>query len=244
MADIRKTEALILTAMRFRETSLINSALTRHDGKIKLVARGARRPRSKFCGALEPFCLDTVIFYKKEDRDLYTLSDAVVIEPFDGIRRSVRKSHGALVVCELLDRTQPAGEGDERIFGLALSCLHALNNGGEPDTRHVLYGFLLRSLALLGVKPSLETCVRCHGPIPPPQKYNFSVGAGGLVCDKDFDDSVVPLQPETVKNMRALYRGATVAFSDRSLGDTQRLLPAYFYLHLDGLCLNSLKYVK
>jgi DNA repair protein RecO (recombination protein O) len=244
MADIRKTEALILTTMRFRETSLITSALTKYDGKIKLVAKGARRPRSKFCGALEPFCLDTVIFYKKEDRDLYTLSDAVVIESFDKIRRSARKSHGALVICELLDRTQPAGEGDEWIFGLAVSCLHMLNDSHESDTRHVLYRFLLKSLDLLGVKPTLESCMRCHAPIPPPQKYNFSVAAGGLVCDKDFDDSVVSLQPETVNAMKALYRGAVTALSDDSLGDIQRLLPLYFYYHLGGLRLNSLKYVK
>ncbi|HEX7320854.1 MAG TPA: DNA repair protein RecO [bacterium] len=244
MADIRKTEALILTTIRFKETSLITSTLTRNEGKIKLVAKGARRPRSKFCGALEPFCLDTVIFYKKEDRDLYTLSDAVVIEPFDGIRKSARKSHGALVICELLDRTQPAGEGDERIFGLAVYCLHVLNDSHESDTRDVLYRFLLQSLDLLGVKPTLEKCMRCHIPITLPQKYNFSIAAGGLVCDKDFDDSVVSLQPETVNAMKALYRGTTAILSDGSLGDIQHLLPAYFYYHLGGLRLNSLKYAK
>ncbi len=244
MADIRKTEALILTAMQFKETSLITSALTRYDGKIKLVAKGARRPRSKFCGTLEPFCLDTVIFYKKEERDLYTLSDAAVIESFDGIRRSARKSHGALVICELLDRTQPAGEGDERIFGLAVSCLHMLNDSHESDTRSVLYRFLLQSWALLGVKPALDKCMRCHAPIPQPKKYNFSIGAGGLVCDKDFDDSVISLKSETVNAMKALYRGATPVLSEDLLSDIQRLLPAYFYLHMGGLRLNSLKYVK
>ena len=66
MANIIKTEGFVLKTMLFKESSLIASIFTKKFGKIKVLAKGVRRPKSKLCGALELFNLDEIIFYKRE----------------------------------------------------------------------------------------------------------------------------------------------------------------------------------
>ena len=88
---IVKSEAIFLKGTNWRESSRILTAFSRDYGKVKLVAKGARRPKSKYGAALEPLTHAQIIFYQRETRDLYTLSEAGVLDTFEGIKGSLEK---------------------------------------------------------------------------------------------------------------------------------------------------------
>lgn len=245
MANILKTEGIVLNTWDFKESSLICSVMTRKFGKIRLLAKGARRPKSKFCGELEPFSLDEIIFYKKEHKDLYTLSDTMLLEFFAGIRSSIAKVNAALVLCEFFDKTLPAEESDENAYRMMLSYLKALGLENENSIKRLVLCTLALALEPSGVKPELSGCVRCKQPLSHTDKrVNFSLSAGGLVCDQHFDDTVMVLKEKTVTALGQVYEGKPAVINDDMILEIERFLTDYIYYHLHGIALNSLKHLK
>lgn len=244
MANIQKTEGIILTTRPFKESSLFCSVFTKKFGKIKVLAKGARRPKSKFCGTLEPFSLDEIIFYKRELKEIYTLSDAVIINNFEKIRSSVIKVNAAQILCEFFEKTLAPGEKEEKDYNLLLFFLKKLPAIDESKVKSLTYYFLLKALGTGGVKPYLKDCVRCRQPIKLTEKVNFSISEGGLVCDKHFDDTVIFLVGKTVRVIREVYENKTPVIEEDTRNEIEKLIPDYLFYHLHNLVLNSLKFLK
>ena len=244
MPNIQKTEGIILTTRPFKESSLIASFFTRKFGKIKIIAKGCRRPKSKMCGALEPFARDEIIFYKREAKDLYTLSDAVILNAFTPIRMSVRKVAAAQTLCEFTDKTSPSEEPDEKTYTLLVNFLEVVAHAEETSLKTLAYFYLLRGMGHAGLRPHLADCVRCRAECGGAgEKSSFSLAAGGLVCDRHFDDTVISLRPETVAVLRRAYDNRKVTVTWSALEEIERLVPRYIEYHMDGLSLNSLKHL-
>ncbi len=244
MANIIKTNGIVLNTIPFKESSLFASLLTRRFGKVKILAKGCRRPKSKLCGALELFNLDEVIFYKREFKETYTLSDAVIIDDFEKIRSHPEKVNAAMVLCEFFQKTLPAEERDDNAFTLLLHFLKELQNADESSIKSLMFFSLLKALSGAGVRPHLENCVRCHKSIGYEKMINFSVGAGGIVCDKDFDDTVVLLDITTINSLKQIYDNKTVFIDHNTVNDIEKFFSEYLYHHLNGLVLHSLKHLK
>jgi len=245
MANILKTLAIVLKTMRFKESSLIASLLTQKFGKIKILAKGIKRPKSKFCGALEPFILTEIIFYKREFKELYTVSSMEIVDYFDSIRIGPKKVNAALVLCEFFDKTLPPEECDNSAFILLLSFLKKLQQEDELNVCSLLYCFLLRALSGAGITPHLKDCVRCHQPINfDGDKIDFSIGAGGVVCDMHFDDTTISISRETLGSLGQIYNNRGVQFSRNSLAEIEDFIPDYLVYHLNGLVLNSLRQLR
>jgi DNA repair protein RecO (recombination protein O) len=244
MANIIKTHGFVLNTIPFKESSMFVSLLTKQNGKVKLIAKGVRRPKSRMCGALERFSLDEIIYYRRESKEVYTLSDAVVIQGFDAIRARPEKVNAALVLCEFFDKTLPPEEPHTHAFLLLQDFLAVLTAAGEQQTKSTTYAFLLRALPDAGVPPRIDSCVRCHAPIRyNNKKVDFSIGAGGVVCERDFDDTVVFMHHDTLNVLDSIYKDRAVVMTDQTVADLARLIPDYLYYHLDGLNLNSLKHL-
>lgn len=245
MANIIKTKGIILKTMPFKESSLFASILTEDYGKIKVLAKGCRRPKSKLCGALEPFNLDEIIFYKRESKEIYTLSDAGILNDFEKIRQYPAKVNAALVLCEFFEKAMPAEEKDERSFNLLIRFLKEIQRAEEPSLKAVTYYYLLSALALAGIRPHLENCVRCHSAIQyRNKKSDFSISAGGIVCDKHYDDTVVFLSNETISALKAIYGEYTRRMSRNALNEIEKIIPDYLYYHMNNLTLHSLKQLR
>ena len=245
MANIIKTKAIVLKTIPFKESSLITSLLTDKLGKIKVLAKGIRRPKSKLCGTLEPFSLDEIIFYKREFKEMYTLSDASVLEGFDHIRSQPGSVHAAMVFCEFFDKTLPAEERDDESFSFFVRFLKKLQSVDETEVKSLVFSYLLRALSGAGVRPHIENCVRCHTPMRTHEKkFNFSINAGGLVCSKHYDDTVIFLSTETVDTIKKIYNNKDININNNSLREMENLIPAYLYYHLNSLVLHSLKHLR
>lgn len=245
MATIIKTRAIVLKTTPFKESSLITSLLTDRHGKIKVIAKGIRRPKSKFCGALEPFSLDEIIFYKREFKEMYTLSDAFIVDDFEDVRARPERVHAAMILCEFFDKTLPSEEHDDESFLLLLEFLKKLRKTDETEVKSIVFTYLFRVLSGAGVRPHLDNCVRCHTAINyQDKKIDFSINAGGLVCNKHFDDTVIFLSAETVDLIKKIYDHKDITIDNNSLREIENLIPDYLYYHLNSLVLHSLKHLK
>jgi DNA repair protein RecO (recombination protein O) len=142
MANIIKTEGFVLKTMLFKESSLIASIFTKKFGKIKVLAKGVRRPKSKLCGA-----------------------DAVVIDDFEKVRVYPRKVNAGMVLCEFFEKTLPLEEIDSHAYTLLLNFLKELQDIDKAAIKSLTYYYLLKTLSGAGVRPHFENCVRCHEPI-------------------------------------------------------------------------------
>jgi DNA repair protein RecO (recombination protein O) len=245
MANIIKCRGFVLNTTPFKESSLIASVLTSKLGKVTLMAKGIRRPKSKMCGAMEPFSFDEVIFYRREFKDIYTLSDAVVIDSFPEIRSDPYKVSGALVLCEFYHKTLPMEETDTRVFSEFLRFLNSMRRAGSQAVRTVVITHLIRAFSASGVMPHLDDCVRCNRQVGGSNgKIDFSITAGGTVCSKHHDDTVLLLSRQTVDALKGSYQRVHVQIDSSTLTEIENFVSDYMYVHLNNLRLHSLKHFK
>jgi DNA repair protein RecO (recombination protein O) len=160
------SDALILRTYKLAEADRIVVFLTRDRGKKRGVAKGARRARSRFTGALEPLTRAEVAYYERELRDLVRINyveaqRSALTNVARGTQDASALGHSEYFA-ELIDEWAPEGHADERLFRLGSSVIDALADGvpTEPLARYFEF-WLLR---LQGVYPQLSACPECGGP--------------------------------------------------------------------------------
>ncbi|NNE09503.1 MAG: DNA repair protein RecO [Gemmatimonadetes bacterium] len=178
---IRKDEAIVLGRRRLQESSLIVDLFTRHAGRLRVVAKGARRTRSRFSGVLEPTTVVQVVYYEKETRDLQLLTQADLVESYSGLRESLlRLSYGYAIIESLIGMKREES-GAETLFRLARETFREIDAAAEDRLEAVLWRFLLLALEDTGFKPELEQCLAC-GRVETADEMVFDSRAGGVLC--------------------------------------------------------------
>ena len=143
------------------------------------MARGARRSRKRFGGALEPFCLLEVELAKGRG-ELAHLAQATVKRPFTAITESLDRMLAAGAAMELLREALPDRGPDAALLDAAVDFLDMLAGGAPPE--ELLLGFQIRALALLGFHPGLVACASCGKEAPPGHAALFDPARGSIVC--------------------------------------------------------------
>jgi DNA repair protein RecO (recombination protein O) len=173
-------EALILRTYKLGESDRIVVFLTRDRGKKRGVARGARRPRSRYAGALEPMTRAGVAYYERELRDLVRLN---YVEPVASPLAAIGSSAASAAAlghvgyfAELIDEWSPDSHADERLFRLGAAMVDALTAGAPIDRLARYFEYWL--LRLQGVYPSVSMCPACRhtldaGAMMPPREELF-----------------------------------------------------------------------
>ena len=151
---IQKAEGVILRRIKYSETSLIVTLYTREYGKIGLIAKGARNPKSKFVGSLEPASCVSIIYYHKEGRDLQMLSEVDSMRSNSSIINSIRKIAVAFAIVNLIDSVVTESESNEDIFDLLKESLLALNDR-EIDIP-ILWYFEINLLRQIGFEIDVD----------------------------------------------------------------------------------------
>jgi len=151
---IRKAEGVILRRIKYSETSLIVTVYTQEFGKIGLIAKGARNPKSKFVGSLEPSTYVSLIYYHKDGRDLQMLSEVEPIRSNSSIIKSIRKVAVAFAMVNLVDSVVSDSESNEELFVLLCDALSTLNDS-EMDIP-ILWYFEINLLRQIGFEIDIQ----------------------------------------------------------------------------------------
>jgi DNA repair protein RecO (recombination protein O) len=173
------SEAIVLRAVDYGEADRVVTLLGREVGKVSAIARGARRSRKRFGGALELFGAGQAVLAPRRG-ELWVLESFDARRGFPHLALDVAKvAHGAYL-CELSRELQPEHEPDPRIYGLLEEALGLLDAGEARPS--LLRAFELQLLDALGLAPSLARCVGCGAEVAPGEGELFDVRRGGLVC--------------------------------------------------------------
>ncbi|MEO0185372.1 MAG: DNA repair protein RecO [candidate division WOR-3 bacterium] len=244
MPDIQKTRGIILRTHPFKESSLFCSVFSKDFGKLRLLAKGVRRPKSKICGTLEPFNHSEIIFYKREFKDVYTLSDALIIDDFSDIRHSTIKFTACEAICEFIDKIHVLEEPNPALYNLTLSFFQKLSKSSEEIATLWTLAMLFRMLKFAGLDPHMQDCVRCHNPVYDNPVFNFSISAGGLVCADHFDESVIILERDAIEVILNAKKNLFPPENNPRLCPLlKKVFESYVFYHLNGMALNALKFL-
>ncbi len=244
---IQKTEAIVLRSRDWSKTSKIVTCYTRLFGKVKGVAKGAKRPKNKFGSSLELFSSITLIFYEKEGRGLQIISDCALEESFQEIRENLSQMAYASYFAELVERGVRGKEEARGLFQLLLTAFRLLKKGVEPAL--VARSFEMRLLKILGYSPHLTDCVSCRGKVEG-HKLKFSSSRGGILCSRcgDNHQETADISPGILSLMGQLNRMEPTKLerlkvSDNLHKDLETLLRNYITFHYESE-LKSVKFLE
>ena len=230
--SLYRDQAVVIRTQKLGEADRIITMLTRDHGRIRGVAKGVRRTKSKFGARLEPGShIDVQLFVGKT---FDTVTQVEAIENFgDAVARDYRRWTISSAILETAERfTSQEREPALQEYQLVVGGLRALAED-RHDPSLILDAFLLRSLALGGYAPSMTICSRCEK--PGPHRY-FSLVGGGSVCSDCRPSACATPAPETLELMTALL-GGDWAEADASEGKYRReasgLIAAYLQWHLE-----------
>ena len=230
--NLYRDEAVVLRAQRLGEADRIITLLTRHHGRVRAVAKGVRRTRSKFGARLEPFMMVDVQLYRGRSLDIVTQVET--IQPYgERLATDYPRYTSGTAMLETAERlTDEEGDPAVQQFLLLVGGLRTLADGSH-DPSLVLDAYLLRALAVAGWAASLVDCARCGAPGP---HRAFAVAAGGVVCPSCRPAGSVSPAPETLELLAALL-GADWSVADASEVRHRRegsgLVAAYLQWHLE-----------
>jgi DNA repair protein RecO (recombination protein O) len=180
MTGSLKTEAVILRSIRFSEADRILHLYSAQRGRIGAIAKGSRRPRSRFGGRLEPFFrLDLVLHEGRGE--LMTVTSAATVEGYPRLRESYATLGAAARACDAVLRLLDAAQPNPAAYNLLCRYLAMLD---EPCRKGraglaVALAFRLKLALAAGFAPELGSCARCG---EAEHLTGFSGAAGGVVC--------------------------------------------------------------
>jgi DNA repair protein RecO (recombination protein O) len=182
---VRESEAIVLRTYPMREADLLVTLFTRDEGKVRGVARSAKKSKRRFGGALEPMTYVRAFYDVRERQELVRLDACEVLEsPLAsevGYARAVALGH----VAELLDELLPDHEANDAVFRLTLSVLHVLQQmKTDSDIWMPITYFELWLTRLVGFLPELTACIVCGRSLNGSRAY-FHALADGLMCADD-----------------------------------------------------------
>jgi len=199
---LQRTEAVVIGRRPLGEADRLVTFYTREFGRLTGVAKGARRPRSRFGSALELFTQGQLLFFETERSQLARVDHFDLLRPFLGVREQLeRLGQGAWVV-ECLARLTAERDPHAALYGLLIRTLRALEEIPRPE--RAALAFTLRAVDLVGYRLRLDRCLRCGGPPGPAPRLDFS--AGGLLCEAcaPLAGDFLPLSHQAVTALRRM----------------------------------------
>lgn len=233
--------ALILRGFAYGDTSRILRLLTPDHGVVGAIARGARRPRSRFAALLDPFGEGVAVLDYREGRELQTLVAFDLSRARRGIARDMRRYGAASLLAELLMRTATASASAE-IHACATEGLDALEGATGEAIEPAGLTAAWRLVERLGFAPELGTCAVCGRSLAGADEVLFDYAAGGVRCDGCPGGDGARLPPRARAAIAEMVAGVRPAI-ERTYGHWV-VLERFLAFHvLDGKPLKSLPFL-
>lgn len=152
-----KTSGIVLSGIKFKESSKILTVYTRELGKIKVLGQGVMKPKSKGIASTEVFAHSE--FDLKKGRNFYYINGVYLIDSYHNIRNNMDTLFLGFYILELMDKTIHEEEYNPVLFDLLNKALFAIKNGADPLL--IAVAFQLKFVSFMGYRPQLEGCSLC-----------------------------------------------------------------------------------
>jgi DNA repair protein RecO (recombination protein O) len=235
------TEAILLHAFDYQESSRILRLLTRDHGLRSVLARGAKRSAKRFGAALDLFVQGTAELEIKQGRDLDTLNSFDLTRTRAGIGADLSRFNGAAALAELIIRFAQ-DDTDPDLFDITADALDRVASADGDLARDAAIAGSWRILAALGFEPSLDQCGECQRDIGDEETVLFNHASGGVICERCASRGLAGrrLPPEARVTLRDWLIAERITKNEEPLTPPsakahQRLLREFVHEHLtDG----------
>ena len=248
MPDKERTlrdEAVVLHHGDWGEADRLLGLYTRENGKLRALAKGVRRIRSRKAGHLEPFTRVKLMLAR--GRDLWIVTQAETVDAYLPLREDLQRIAQASYVVELLDRFSYEEGPNRLIYQVLTETLTRLST--QPDLFLALRYYEIRLLDLLGFRPELVNCVRC-GELIQAQDQFFSANLGGALCPKcsAYEPTARAISMDALKFFRHIQRSsygeASRAKVPAQIRQEMETLAQYFLTYLLERGLNTTRFIR
>jgi DNA repair protein RecO (recombination protein O) len=191
-----KTQAIVLSRFELGEADRVLTLLTPHDGKIKAIAKGVRRPKSRIGGSVEPFAELQLVLIRARTFDVIT--QASVAEAWLNLRDHLESAATAWYIGELAERAVEERAGAYPVYALLRRAFQLLDDGMAPGRVARWYEFGLADA--LGMRPEVDRCVECDRSLEEHEVFRWVPALGGVLCERH----PVPPAEQTLLSLDAL----------------------------------------
>ncbi|RPI09678.1 MAG: DNA repair protein RecO [Actinobacteria bacterium] len=202
--SLYREHGIVLRTYKLGEADRIVVLMTQTHGKVRAVAKGVRKTKSRFGGRLEPTSHVSLLLY--EGRELDIISQAESVDHFRPIREDLDRLAAAVNMLEVVDQVAQERESSPRLYQMLLGALRTL--AAKPSVL-VVAGFFWKLLDLEGLRPELDHCVTCGSDV---DLVAFDVDQGGVLCRTCRRG--VPISPEALALMRRILGGGLASALD------------------------------
>ncbi len=199
---IFQTEGIVLKSVDYGESHKIVHILTPMQGRVSIMAMGAKKTNSKFAALTQPFIMSEFVLYKKPS-SLGRINQSEIISSFGGIREDLLLSAYGMYICDLSDRVVEEMEPVPEMYALVKAILTMINvRSHDPEILTRI--FEVKLFDLRGYRPNFEQCMHCCAHDPTYTSYMFSAKLGGFLCKscRQEDARAIPISPTTAKLLR------------------------------------------
>ena len=212
--------ALVLRETKYKEADRILTLMTDREGKITVKARGALRKSSRTAAATQQLTYSEMTLFGNRGR--WTVNEALVREPFDGLRQDMDKLSLGCYFAECLEAVSVEDQPEPELLQLGLNSLYALSRGLYPQ-EHIKAAFEIRLMCLAGYTPELSACARCGSTEPEEPMLSLD---NGTVCCRSCSGGMgetAALCPDSLSAMRYICSAPAKQFLSFGIGDNALL---------------------
>jgi DNA repair protein RecO (recombination protein O) len=175
-----KSAAIVIGRLPLGESDRLVTFFSREFGKIRGVAKSARRMKSRFGGALELFTLGQLVFFDTGRSDLVRVDHFDIERPFQRVRDDLARLGHAAWMVECVARLSADRDANTAVYGALVRALKSLEGGASPGMVAVAFG--LRCIDALGHRLRLDACVGCGRAAGRRRVVEVDADAGGVLC--------------------------------------------------------------
>jgi DNA repair protein RecO (recombination protein O) len=199
--------AIILRTVPYGESDLLVFFFTASRGRLKGIAKGARRSRKRFVNCLDVFSLVRLEYASRRTGEFHLLQSGKLIQGFPGIRREFATLSRASFMVVLAELLFPAGVSEPEVFELLGGSLERISRGGDPESACLVYE--IRAMALGGFALGLSACSVCGRAYRNEGRAVFACESGGIACLGCRSESTrrPGLSPEAVRIVQQAQAG-------------------------------------
>ncbi|MEM2991406.1 MAG: DNA repair protein RecO [Halobacteria archaeon] len=244
---VQKTDAIVIGYYPLGEADRIVVFYTRDHGKVRAVAKGIRKLKSRLCGKLELLTHGVLVFFERANSQLHIVDSFDITESFQTLREDLLKMAYCSYIAELIGQIKPEGDPDPDTFDLIMNIMLMMKTSTDPEM--LTRAFEIRLLTAEGLGPKLDSCAICSSGVDE-KRIGFSVSAGGILCGKcsQLHPSVYSVSKGTIELMKRMQR-TPISFIPRlkisalNRQELKKTLPDFISFHVELGSLHSLDFL-